>query len=169
MFLEHQGGGVVTAVLMSPPLTSGVRTTRMLSVATRLLGFDDFMKVNLFGFPTRDLPDLTSRGSDVDGWLAARPAILSGVSGATGLLAAWGVVEPGGLARQHCRSQLVWLSEVAARSGHTRVWTLGGQPRHPSRWHQYVSDRHQRTGPGTTAQRLEEMLVLAPIKGLCSD
>lgn len=42
----------------------------------------------------------------------------------------------------------------------------GGQPRHPSRGHQYVSDRHGRTGPGNVEEGLRLVLVQVPLAEL---
>jgi hypothetical protein len=40
---------------------------------------------------------------------------------------------------------------------------LGGEPRHPSRWHQYVSDKYGRTSGGTFEERIKQVLVAVPL------
>jgi hypothetical protein len=50
--------------------------------------------------------------------------------------------------------------------GHVDAWTVGGESRHPSRWHQYVSDKHARAGSGEFAERLKSVLVLTDLLSL---
>lgn len=47
--------------------------------------------------------------------------------------------------------------------GITAFWMVGGEPRHPSRWHQFVSDKHGRTTGGTFEERLVQVLVEVPL------
>lgn len=156
-------GRVLCALLMSPPRTSGVRTVNMLEAAGRLLHCESVIRVNLFHRPTLDLPDLSATATEATGWHDARPHIDAGLGRASVLLAAWGVVAPSGAARSHHRAQLRWLTDAMLAHGHQVIWTVGGEPRHPSRWHQYVSDRHQRTSGGSTHERLAQVLLPAAI------
>ncbi|MCW2599496.1 MAG: hypothetical protein JWM02_1325 [Frankiales bacterium] len=151
---------VLCAVLASPPLTSGGRTRGALALAADLLGCDIVRIVNLLALPTRDLPEMSEVGAEGGAWEAGRPELLAGLQAGDALLAAWGVSALTGAARVHHRSQVAWLVDAAAEVGCDRVWTVGPQPRHPSRWHQYVSDRHRRTSTAaTTAERLGEVLL----------
>ena len=81
-------------------------------------------------------------------------------------MAAWGLYGLSGPAKAHRREQLGWLAGAAQSLGHTDCWTVGGEARHPSRWHQYVSDVHGRTTEGTFAERLRQVLVKVPLSAI---
>lgn len=155
-------GRSLTAVLACPPTTSGERTRRMLALAAEAASCDSVTITNLFAEPAKDVPELARLAVDPQGWLSAREDLEAGVLGGHELIAGWGMYGFSGPAARHFREQLQWLRGTAVKAGHPRAWCVGGQPRHPSRWHQYVSDRHGRTGPGTTGERLHQVLVRAP-------
>lgn len=148
----------MAVILASPPTTSGVRTLGMAQHAVQLLGGKHLLVANLFDFPAPDLPALSARGSDPAGWLAARPKLVGALQEADLLLAAWGLHSLYGPARLRRAEQLSWLQGEARARGHVSAWCVGGQPRHPSRWHQYVSDRHGRTDGGSPSDRLKQVL-----------
>jgi hypothetical protein len=151
---------VLCAVLASPPLTAGVRTENALRSAADLLGCSTLRIVNLLPVPTRDIPAMSVAGADFAVWLAGREAIAAGLLECDVALAAWGVSALTGPAREHQRAQVRWLVAQASALPVCEVWTVGRRPRHPSRWHQYVSDGHGRTAAkGSTAERLREVLV----------
>jgi hypothetical protein len=154
---------VLCAVLASPPVTSGLRTMGALKLAANLLGCDVVRVVNLLPIPTHDLPSMSTAGAELACWKGGRPHLTAGLRAGDAILAGWGVSVLTGPARAHQRAQVRWLVNEAARLGCDDVWTVGRQPRHPSRWHQYVSDRHGRTTAApTTAERLAEVIVKGP-------
>ena len=154
----------LVALLASPPRTSGARTMRGVETALPLTGCTRLLVANLYPHPTRDIPSLKDEGSRSRAWLDARPQLELAVETADELLAGWGLSPLTGPARRHREAQIAWLMDLIASLGHDHLWTVGGQPRHPSRWHQYVSDKHQRTDPGTFAQRLSQVLVSVPLQ-----
>jgi hypothetical protein len=156
----------VAALLASPPTTSGARTTAKVQQAATLLGGGRLLVVNLFAFPVADLPALSVCGSGAAGWLAARPKLAAALQEADCLLAAWGLHRLHGPARLLQEQQMSWMEEEARAHGHLSAWCVGGQPRHPSRWHQYVSDRHGRTTGGSSSDRLRQVLGESPLRGL---
>jgi hypothetical protein len=156
-------GRILAALLACPPTSSGVRTLNKVSAALPLTGCGSAKVANLFAQPAPDLPALNQRGREREGWLAARPHLGATVRDADALLIAWGLDRLTGPARGHRDAQVRWVLEEAARHGHTHAWTIGGQPRHPSRWHQYVSDKHGRTGSGSFEERLRQVLVAVPL------
>lgn len=160
-------GKTLGVILASPPVTSGVRTTNMVRRAAEALGFDAIEIANLFPKATRDTGEISLLGSEERFWLDARPALESLLGRSEGLLAAWGVGSCTGSARYWWTDQLKWTATTAAVFGHTQAWTLGPGPRHPSRWHQYVSDKYGRAGDGTTEARISRALQLSPLSGLC--
>jgi hypothetical protein len=95
--------------------------------------------------------------------LVARDALAAGLEGCDEVAAAWGLYGLTGTAKAHRRDHLAWLVGTAKSLGHTECWAVGGEPRHPSRWHQYVSDVHGRTTAGTFAERLHQVLVKVPL------
>jgi hypothetical protein len=158
--------GILCVVLACPPTTNGVRTLRMVGRVAEVMGYNEIRHVNLFSWASRDLRDLGRQGADAAGWLEARAPLARTLTQTDALLCAWGVVEPSGIARQHHRDQLNWFLTAARDLGFKTAMTIGGAPRHPSRWHQYVSDRHGRAGSGTTVDRLNRVLVSLPILSL---
>lgn len=137
-------GTLLVAILSNPPLTDGSRSIARVEVASRLLGFSRFRIVNLLGVPTRSADDVAEAGADGRAWVAARVPILEALDIADCALLAYGIQPPGAPARAHFRSQIDWLrGELRARR--VPAWTLGGLPRHPSRWQRWTS----RVQPGT--------------------
>lgn len=150
---------VLCAVLCSPPLTTGHRTTRHLEVAASLLECEATVICNLFAWPTSDLPEINSVGQQVDGWLEARRQMAVELEKADKVLLGWGISRLAGPARLHQRAQIQWVATLLNTMSTTSVWCAGEQPRHPSRWHQFVSDRYGRTRGGNFRQRLSEVLT----------
>ena len=146
-------------VLLSPPTTSGARTLNMLERAQGLLGFESHLLANLFAKPCKDLRELTELGVRSEDWQASRAALGEFLDVSDALFLAWGMSKPSGAARRLLAEQLDWLVQEATVRGHEQVWTVGGQPRHPSRWHQYVSVHHGRAGRGSLDDRLARVLV----------
>jgi len=151
--------GQLGVVLASPPLTDGLRTMRRLEIVTQILGYTSFKIANLFPVATHSVNDITKLGADGGVWLGARDELSVLGSTSTALLMAYGVTEPTGSARSHRRGQIDWLSERLQEEGHFFAWHVGTDPRHPSRWHQYLSDRRGRTDGGTFNERLSRSLV----------
>ncbi|MFI8697002.1 DUF1643 domain-containing protein [Dietzia maris] len=157
---------MLTAVLLNPPSTSsGNRTRRAVQTAKRILGFADLRIVNLYSAPTRSITELNSSSCESE-WLSARPAIAQALSESDAFLAAWGLGGFSGETRVCFDRQIEWVADTAAESGHGHFWMVGDQARHPSRWHQFVSDRHQRTPGGSPEERLRYVLKSHSIRTL---
>ena len=127
----------LTAVLASPPTTSGERTMRRLDLARQCLGLDQFIVVNLFARATYRTTDISIVGGEERDWASARPAILSAVTTADAVLLAYGISEPTGDARALHRLQVTWLSALIETTS-TPVHLVGRRPRHPTRWHRWT-------------------------------
>jgi hypothetical protein len=135
---------VLLAILASPPLTtSGDRTRARLHLAAELLGYDQVELANLLSSATSTVLEISVVGASAEPWDRARPDIDGALERATGVLLGWGCSEPNGLARLHHRRQTAWLAVRTAAHDLPR-WTIGGAPRHPSRWQRYT----HRTFPG---------------------
>ena len=160
--------GQIGFVLAAPPLTSGTRTLNMTLRAGTALGYGSVSIANLFALPMRNTGDLDVAGATGDGWAAARPALESLLLKSEVVFAAWGLGKCSGPARLHKRAQILWLVTEARRCGHTEVWTLAGEPRHPSRWHQYLGDQHGRAGAGGLEARLGRNLRRVSVGDLVS-
>jgi hypothetical protein len=59
----------------------------------------------------------------------------------------------------------MWAGDI----GNDCIWTLNGEPRHPSRWDQYVSDRHGRASGATFSERIAQVLTSVPLATLCPE
>lgn len=148
----------LVAILLNPPSGTGRSTTRHLAVAAHILGNMELAVVNLFATATKSIVEVNDVGRAPEGWLAARPGIRSAIGAADEVLVGWGIGGIHGAARQCMRRQIDWLIN-ALPERLDAVWTIGGEPRHPSRWHQYVSDKHGRTEGGSFEQRLRAVLA----------
>lgn len=115
---------------------------------------------NLCAVSTPSVVQLNELGRDA--WEDSRVDLEAAVRSGTALLAGWGVSGLSGNARRWMRNQVDWLIKCAEASAMDAMWMVGGEPRHPSRWHQYVSDKYGRTSGGTFEERLRQVLVAAP-------
>lgn len=80
-------------------------------------------------------------GQAPDGWLAARDQLSHGVENCTAVLLAFGAQEPSGSARRHFRDQVMSTGDlISARN--LPVWTVGGRPLHPTRWHRHTHSKY---------------------------
>lgn len=132
---------MLVAILASPPLTSGLRSRSRVDLAARLLGFDTAAIANLIAEPTSDVGDLARVGATAAPWRDSRRLVRGTLLDASAVILGWGTTEPLGAARLHHRDQVSWLlSEIAGRRLET--WTVGGTPRHPSRWQRYTWRTH---------------------------
>lgn len=155
--------GVLLAVLLNPPSsTTGVRTRNAVNLAGEVLGFPRIEIVNLVSTATPTVLELNDQ--PLDAWLNARPHLSLGLRKASAILAGWGTTGLSGDARAARAYQVDWLLDEAAKVGIYDLWTVGGRPRHPSRWHQYVSGKHGRTAEGSFAQRLAQVLTKLPLE-----
>lgn len=158
------GRGTLVALLASPPTTSGARTERKVRQALHVLGADRYIIANLYAFPVKDLPALSGCGAEPAGWVSARTELKSAVLEADVLLAAWGLHQLRGAGRRLQHDQFAWLRDLLSETGHRTAWCVGGEARHPSRWHQYVSDKHGRTTRSCSfEERLDQVLVEVPL------
>lgn len=161
--MTSEGSGVLLAVLLNPPgRTPGTRSRNAIEMAARLLGYDSFEIVNLCSDATPTVVELNKLGHG-PGWQDARQHIAEALRRTDGLLAGWGVTGLTGDGRRALVEQVAWLSGEASAAGIERVWMVGGEPRHPSRWHQYLSDKHGRTSGGSIEQRLNQVLEAVPL------
>lgn len=155
---------LLVAVLLNPPAnTAGARSRNAVALAATSLGYERLVIGNLCEASTRSVVELNS--VDSSAWLAARAHLAGMLGSATALLAAWGVAGLSGRARHLRDAQVQWLLGEARAVGLTHHWMLGGRPLHPSRWHQFVSDKYARTSGGSFEQRIGQVLVAVPIAG----
>lgn len=155
----------LVAVLLNPPAqSSGVRSRNAVYRAARVLGYDDVVMTNLCSIATPSIVEVNGLGYEA--WTSARRELELAVQSGAGVLAAWGVGGLRGDARRWLRAQVEWLVDCAGTDGIHSFWMVGGEPRHPSRWHQYVSDKHGRTRGGSFDERLAQVLIDVPTRDL---
>lgn len=149
-------------MLLNPPVMSaGARSRNAVRRAARALGYTDVMFGNLCAIPTPSVVEVNLLGPDA--WALARSDLLTSLSAATAVMAAWGVAGLTGESRRLRDRQVEWLKAETIAGGKTHFWMVGGEPRHPSRWHQYVADKHGRTRGGPFDERIKQVLVAVPI------
>lgn len=148
----------LAAILCNPPTAGGERTRRRVEMASRILGEESLVIVNLFPVPSRSCLDIAQLGHDVAPWLEAREEIQAALSKSSSVLLAYGLQEPTGPARLHYRAQVAWLRAAISAEDHLAL-TVGSGPSHPSRWQRVTS----RTHPGVPfGDALASLLVGAP-------
>lgn len=132
--------GPLAVILATPPLrTSGRRTVNRVRLAAHLLGFESICLANLLNVPGDDVLAMAVDGADGAPWAASRRLIRRALERSDGALFAWGVTEPAGPARSHFRQQVRWVT-AQTEFAQMRVWTVGGTPRHPSRWQRHTAE-----------------------------
>lgn len=149
-------------LLLNPPLVGGDRTIRHLRVAAELLGCDNVEIANLFAIATRDVTAINDVGRSIDGWKAAQFHLHRLIAASDQLIAGWGISGLTGPVERHRQAQVDFVRACALDIGKDHIWTVNGEPRHPSRWHQYVSDRRGRACGTTLNQRLSMVLTSVP-------
>jgi hypothetical protein len=153
----------LVAVLLNPAEGEGAPTHRHLATVAVELGCTRVAITNLFPTPTRNAAALCGVAHQEKDWVEHRPQISSALTTPESeILLGWGVSTLTGPAGRHLRAQVLWTLAEIKSVGRT-AWVIGDGPRHPSRWHQYVSDRHGRTAAGTFAERLAQVLRPAPM------
>lgn len=161
------GGRPLLALLLNEPSeTSGSRTRSAVRAAGEVLGSSEIIIVNLCPIPTKSVVELNAHRAVP--WEASRSVISSYLATRPELLAGWGVAGLTGGVKASLREQLRWLIEASPEDG-ARAWTVGGSARHPSRWHQYVADKHGRTSGGSFRARLDEVLVRRELRELAQE
>jgi hypothetical protein len=123
-----------------------------------VLGFESVKIANLCSLATPSVVELNALGN-FEGWHEVRTELSQALDGAAGLLAGWGITGLTGDARRARQTQVNWLCSAALGTGIDTIWMVGGKPRHPSRWHQFVSDKYGRTTGGTFEERLAQVMV----------
>lgn len=157
--------GALVAVLLNPPgASAGTRSRNAVSRAAYVLGYDQATIVNLCTVPTPTVVELSQVGADA--WQAARPDLEAAIGAAAAVLGGWGVSGLTRGARNLRDEQVRWLRTRAQERGIRGFWMVGGEPRHPSRWHQYVSDKYGRTDGGSFEERLRKVLAPVPLERL---
>jgi hypothetical protein len=159
-------GRSLGAILISPPFGTGARTIKNLGVAAGLLDCSDVHIGNLFPLATANSPSVGLAGTEWDSWLPAQERLSAVLADCDELLFAWGVSVQRSPAKDHFERQVRWVHQEAARFAHHSAWIVGDGPRHPSRWQQFVSDRHQRTNGGTFEARLRDVLHSVAISSI---
>lgn len=154
---------ILVAVLANPSTTGGDRTRKRIALAAEVLGYDGYRITNLFSIASASSREVAALGKGPQGWYTARVDILDGIKEAEGVLLGFGIIATSGDGKHHLRAQLSWLCAELQNAGHAEVWQLGERPRHPSRWHQYVSDLHGRTSGGAFEERLSKALRLVDL------
>lgn len=149
-------------MLLNPPAVSaGTRTRNAVKRVATVMGYDRVVMANLCAVPTPSVVEINALGADA--WSLARPDLETSIALAAAVLAGWGVAGLSGEARKSMRSQVEWLCGCAQSRGIESIWTVGGEPRHPSRWHQYVADKYARTSAGSFEERIKQVLVPVPV------
>lgn len=143
---------------MNPPQGSGAITTSRVRTAAEALGADNIELTNLFPLASKSFADLSHMAQNPEAWESAKQGIVRVLESSDFVLLGWGVKEIAGPAAVLSRHQKRWVLERAHASRTDRPWVVGGEPRHPSRWHQFVSDKYGRTTGGSFEERLRQVL-----------
>ena len=150
----------LVAILLNPKDSSGITTTyRNIQVASQVLKVTSFEIVNLVSLPTKDLPVLNQLASDPNDWISARGDLRRGIKQGDLVLSAWGLGGFSGQSKVNFQDQKSWLRTYLQSIGVDCVLTIGGRPRHPSRWRQYLGPQRGLYKQATFELRLEAALT----------
>lgn len=146
---------------MNPASGAGQATLRHLRTLADALDCGEVAIANLLEIPTKSVVEITQAGASAEVWHWSRPALRKLITTSDQLVLGWGL--GGGFtgpSRHYFKQQVEWVEEqISARTDNLIIWTIGQEPRHPSRWHQYVADKHARTLGGDFQSRLLDVLV----------
>lgn len=145
------------AILLNPPIGAGARTINHLDHARKALGCNRMEIANLVNVQTLGIRDLSTAASQFDVWESSRIAVRSLLIKSDEVLFGWGISPLNGPAGIHLRTQSAWVTQEALNL-HLRPWALGGEVRHPSRWHQYLAPKHGRSTNHSFAIRIARAL-----------
>lgn len=161
---EQVGAGQkMVAILANPRPLGGGRTEKRIALVREILGYERAEIVNLFSRPSESSSEIAKLGTAPEGWLESRVAVSSALKSADSVLLGFGLIPSSPESRPHLRAQFEWLRRELQSRRHLPVWQVGDRPRHPSRWHQYVSDAHGHTTGGAFEERLKQVLRTAPL------
>lgn len=126
------------AVLMNPPLTDGQRTRKRVELLLEILGGGSIIIVNLFPTATRSVLDIPRVEQSQQLWQATRLEIETSIELCDRVLLAYGLQAPRKPAASYYHEQVAWLQTIIAQLEKPTI-TVGGLPRHPSRWQRFTS------------------------------
>ncbi|WP_368671712.1 DUF1643 domain-containing protein [Cellulomonas humilata] len=166
------GAARLAVVCLNPPSSStGSRTLGGVRRLADGLGINDTLTVNLLDVPSQSFDDFPTVGADELRWRSSREHLASSLEMLRPerdvVVAAWGLSKFREPSRSLLSSQIRWLVLFLDSEGWSQMHTFGGRPRHPSRWHQYVSDKYgrfsefepsERYAAALTSGRLSELL-----------
>lgn len=124
---------------------------------------------NLVETPTRNSKELARVATCPQVFLDARDHLDAVLTSSDTLVFAWGIAPLPGPAGRHVRVQATWVITRAQHHGHTHAWVMGGRPRHPSRWRQYVGPQRGLFNGSTTLDRITQGLERCPLEHCISD
>jgi hypothetical protein len=131
-------------------------------MVAQMLGCTSVEIANLCERVTVNHRQLSRDAAVADPWGVARDRLLNVITRSDDVLLAWGVSPLGGPANLYLQDQIGWVHEILMDEGKV-PWTVGADPRHPSRWHQFLSDKYQRTHGGSLRSRIEQQLRQSPV------
>lgn len=130
-------GAAISLVLLNPSDIAGARTRARVAKLATLLDCREYQVLNLCAVASSSVIELRDQGAVPTPWLESRRVLEAGIRSTAHVVLAYGVRGPSGPAGSHFRDQVAWLQSHLSTVGAT-VWTVGGSPRHPSRWQRYT-------------------------------
>lgn len=156
MKAQHANWSRVGAILLNPATeANGVSRTHLVLEEVRTAKTWGTLEIaNLVEIPTRNSKELEQVATSAQLFLGARDRLETVLARSDILVFAWGVAPLRGPAGKYVRNQVSWVISRALHHGHTHAWLMGGHPRHPSRWRQYVGPQRGLFDGVTTVDRL---------------
>ncbi|WP_124246897.1 DUF1643 domain-containing protein [Kroppenstedtia sanguinis] len=171
MGVQHADGPRVGVILLNPAReTKRVSTTQQVLEDVRVAKVWGKLEIaNLVETPTRNSKELAQVATSPQVFLDARDRLEALLTSSDTLVFAWGVAPLSGTAGRHVRGQTSWVISRARHHGHTHAWVMGGRPRHPSRWRQYVGPQRGLFDGSTTVDRLMQGLERCALEHCAAD
>lgn len=158
---ECKDGRTLCAILLNPALRSAEVTisSRNLAAVLPHLNCSRLRLANLLDVPSKDQAQLGATEVSHQAISRSRDLMSEAISYADEILFAWGSSWPSGPNRTVLREQEAWLCQHLDQLGIRRVWLVASQPRHPSRWRQYVGPEKRRVTGATFEERIASVLA----------
>ncbi len=171
MGMQHTNRPRVGAILLNPARqTKRVSTTQLVLEDVRVAKVWGRLEIaNLVETPTRNSKELAQVATSPQVFLDARDRLEALLTSSETLVFAWKIAPLSGPAGRHVRGQAAWVISRARHHGHTHAWVMGGRPRHPSRWPQYVGPQRGLFDGSTTVDRLMQGLEHCALEHCTAD
>ena len=160
MDAQHANRSRVGAIFLNPVREANrVSRTHLVLEDVRFANTWGTLEVaNFVGTPTRDSKEFEQAATSVQLFLDVRDHLETVLASSDTLVFVWDVTPLRGPAGRYVCGHANWVVSRVLHHGHTHALAMGGRPRHPSRWCQYVGPWRGLFDDTTTVDRFIQRL-----------